>query len=201
VISALVEASAVDDDPAWETVRFLADRNPGDPGIAISLLLNSVALHPGEVLYLPAGNIHAYLTGLGIELMAASDNVLRGGLTPKHVDVPELLKVLDFRPAPVPYLEPERPQAGVEVFRPDVPDFVLTVVSADAARSGVSLPLSGPAIVLCTSGSVSVSGHALERGRALYAADESMLAISGDGMLFIASTGGSGAGQGDSGRP
>jgi mannose-6-phosphate isomerase len=123
--------------------------------------------------------------------MAASDNVLRGGLTPKHVDVPELLKVLDFRPAPVPYLEPERPQAGVEVFRPDVPDFVLTVVSPDAARHGVSLPLSGPAIVLCTSGAVSVSGHQVKRGRALYVADESMLTIAGDGMLFVASTGAS----------
>src|SRR4051812_17545735 len=110
LITAAVEAgAAADGHPAWSTVRFLADRNPRDPGIVISLLLNTVALAPGQVLYLPAGNIHAYLDGVGIELMAASDNVLRGGLTPKHVDVPELLKVLDFRPSPVPYLEPERP--------------------------------------------------------------------------------------------
>jgi len=187
LIAAVVETSG--DDAAWRTVRFLAERNPGDPGIAISLLLNSVSLIPGQVLYLPAGNIHAYLEGLGIELMAASDNVLRGGLTPKHVDVPELLKVLDFRPSPVPYLEPERPLPGVEVFRPDVPDFVLTVVSADAASDGLSLPLSGPAIVLCTSGEVSLNDHRLERGHAFYVVDESVLTISGDGMLFIASTG------------
>ena len=70
-----------------------------------------IALRPGEVLYLPAGNIHAYLGGLGIELMAASDNVLRGGLTPKHVDVPELLEVLDFRPLPAPYLRPDGARA------------------------------------------------------------------------------------------
>jgi mannose-6-phosphate isomerase len=189
VIAGVIEASAVEDDPAWDTVRFLADRNPGDPGIAISLLLNSVSLTPGQVLYLPAGNIHAYLSGLGIELMAASDNVLRGGLTSKHVDVPELLKVLDFRPLPVPYLEPEQPQPGVAVFRPDVPDFVLTVVSPDAAIAGTTLPLTGPAIALCTSGSVSLSGHDLERGHALYAADERSLAVSGDGMLFVGSTG------------
>ncbi|HEY4152487.1 MAG TPA: mannose-6-phosphate isomerase, class I, partial [Pseudolysinimonas sp.] len=107
VIAAVVEASAVDDDPSWDTVRRLADSFPGDPGIAISLLMHTVVLHPGEALYLPAGNIHAYLEGVGIELMSASDNVLRGGLTTKHVDVPELLKVLDFRPLPVPYLEPE----------------------------------------------------------------------------------------------
>jgi len=189
LIAAVIEASAVDDDLAWDTVRFLADRNPGDPGVAISLLLNSVALSPGQVLYLPAGNIHAYLEGLGIELMAASDNVLRGGLTPKHVDVPELLKVVDFRPLPVPYLEPERPQPGVEVFRPGVPDFELTVVSPDAASRGVTLQLSGPAIALCSSGQVALSGHRLERGHALYAADERQLTISGDGMLFVASTG------------
>jgi mannose-6-phosphate isomerase len=187
--AAVIEASAVDDDLAWDTVRFLADRNAGDPGIVISLLLNTVALTPGQVLYLPAGNIHAYLDGLGIELMASSDNVLRGGLTPKHVDVPELLKVLDFRPQPVPYLEPERPQPGVAVFRPDVPDFVLTVVSPDAAAAGVALPLTGPAIALCTSGTVTIGGHPLERGHALYLADEPSLAISGDGMLFLASTG------------
>ena len=189
LIAAVIEASAVDDDLAWDTVRFLADRNAGDPGIVISLLLNTVALTPGQVLYLPAGNIHAYLEGLGIELMASSDNVLRGGLTPKHVDVPELLKVLDFRPQPVPYLEPERPQPGVAVFRPDVPDFVLTVVSPDAAAACVALPLTGPAIALCTSGAVTIGSHPLERGHAIYVADEPSLAVSGDGMLFVASTG------------
>ena len=92
--------------PEFETVRDLARWYPGDPGIVISLMLNRVTLHRGEVLWLPAGNIHAYLTGVGVELMASSDNVLRGGLTPKHVDVAELLKVLDFRPIPVPYLAP-----------------------------------------------------------------------------------------------
>lgn len=189
LVSAVVEASAVADDVSWDTVRRLADAFPGDPGIAISLLMHTAVLEAGQVLYLPAGNIHAYLEGLGIELMAASDNVLRGGLTPKHVDVPELLKVLDFRPLPVPYLEPERPQPGVEVFRPDVPDFVLTVVSPGAAARGLDLPLSGPAIGLCTSGTVTLGGHELGRGHAIYVADEPTLRVSGEGMLFLASTG------------
>ena len=74
----------------------LAERYPGDAGVLAALLLNRVMLAPGEALYLPAGNLHAYLSGAGVELMANSDNVLRGGLTPKHVDVPELLRVLDF---------------------------------------------------------------------------------------------------------
>jgi mannose-6-phosphate isomerase len=194
LIAALVETSAIADDVAWDTVRRLSDASPGDPGIAISLLMHTAVLHPGEVLYLPAGNIHAYLEGLGIELMAASDNVLRGGLTPKHVDVPELLKVLDFRPLPLPYLLPERPQPGVTVFRPDVRDFVLTVVSPDAAAAGVSIPLTGPAIAVCTSGSVSLGGapigdYPLARGESVYVADESSLRVTGDGMVFVASTG------------
>ena len=109
---------------------------PGDPGIVISLLLNRVRLRRGEALYLAAGNIHAYLAGLGIELMAASDNVLRGGLTPKHIDVTELLDVLDFTPIAPPRLEPEAVAPGVVAFRPDVPDFVLYRVEAGCRRGG-----------------------------------------------------------------
>ena len=73
-----------------------------------ALLLNRVTLAPGEAIYLPAGNLHAYLSGAGVEMMANSDNVLRGGLTPKHVDVPELLRVLDFDAEPPPVLTGRR---------------------------------------------------------------------------------------------
>jgi mannose-6-phosphate isomerase len=127
---------------------------------------------------------------VGIELMSSSDNVLRGGLTPKHVDVPELLDVLDFRPLPVPYLVPERPQTGVAVFRPDVPDFVLIVVEGPA-----DIPLTGPAIALCVEGGFALAGEqgagTVERGDAVYlSADEAELAIAGGGLLFVATTGG-----------
>ncbi len=91
--------------PEYRTALELGERYPGDPGVLASLLLNRVTLQSGEALYLPAGNLHAYLSGIGIEIMANSDNVLRGGLTPKHVDVPELMKVLDFTPR-------RRPGAG-----------------------------------------------------------------------------------------
>ena len=97
--------------------------------------------------------------------------------------------MLDFRPLPLPLLQPEVPQAGLAVFRPDVPDFVLTVVSPDAAAAGVTVPLTGPAIALCTSGVVTLSGHELKRGQSVYVAHEPSLAISGDGMLFVACTG------------
>ena len=81
-----------------KTVLELGERYPGDAGVLASLLLNRITLNPGEAIYLPAGNLHTYLHGVGVEVMANSDNVLRGGLTPKHVDVPELLRVLDFTP-------------------------------------------------------------------------------------------------------
>jgi mannose-6-phosphate isomerase len=172
----------------WElemaTVAALAAEYPGDPGIVISLLLNRVRLRAGEALYLPAGNIHAYLDGLGVELMAASDNVLRGGLTPKHVDVPELLSVLDFRTVPVPYLEPSEPSANLEVFRPDVPDFALMRVTGEA-----SWALDGPAIAICTDGAFDINGVPIERGGSVYITpDERELAFTGAGTLFVAMT-------------
>ena len=171
-----------------QTVQSLAEEYPGDPGIVISLLLNRVRLEPGEALYLPAGNIHAYLAGLGVELMAASDNVLRGGLTPKYVDIPELLGVLDFRTVPVPYLSPTV-GPGVEVFRPDVPDFVLVRVSAET-----TYPIDGPAIAICTEGSFGVIGATdrveLARGETVYVTpDEGTLTFRGHGVLFLATTG------------
>ena len=178
---------------SFETVLALAEAYPGDPGIVISLLLNRVRLRRGEALYLAAGNIHAYLDGLGIELMAASDNVLRGGLTPKHIDVAELVEVLDFTPMPPPRLEPEHPAPGIEAFRPDVPDFVLYRVDpegTDAPR----VTLDGPAIVLAEGGEVWLEGSdgvaLLGRGEALYVTpEERELSVTGAGVAWIATTG------------
>lgn len=87
-----------------DTIARLSATHPGDPGILVALLLNRLSLAPGEALYLPAGNLHAYLEGLGIELMGPSDNVLRCGLTAKHVDVAELLAVVDVEPLAEPRL-------------------------------------------------------------------------------------------------
>jgi len=148
-----------------------------------------------------AGNIHAYLAGLGIELMAASDNVLRGGLTPKHIDVTELLDVLDFTPIEPPRLAPDVVAPGVLAFRPDVPDFILYRVepgvaaavatpSTDAAR----VPLDGPAIVLAEGGDLRLTGAldatTLARGGAVYVTpDEGGVEVGGDGIAWIATTG------------
>ncbi|WP_431279774.1 mannose-6-phosphate isomerase, class I [Leifsonia poae] len=184
-------ASDVDLAVAASTVLMLAEAFPGDPGIVLALLLNRVTLRPGQVLYLPAGNIHAYLRGLGIELMAASDNVLRGGLTPKRIDVPELVSVLDFSPIVATPLAPERPAPNVEVFRPDVPDFTLDHVVVGGEVSTASLPLPGAAIALCTAGRVSLAGAAgsidLARGESVFVTpDEGALTVTGDGTVFVA---------------
>jgi mannose-6-phosphate isomerase len=188
--SALAEAGPVDQE--IETVVSLAEQYPGDPGIVISLLINRVSLKRGEVLYLPAGNIHAYLDGLGIEVMASSDNVLRGGLTPKHVDVPELLRVLDFTPLPVPYLPPTALADGVVEFRPDVPDFVL--VHAEGQEVSATYALDGPAIALCLSGAFEISGAAtsttISRGESVYVTpSEGPLRLTGSGEMVLATSG------------
>jgi mannose-6-phosphate isomerase len=172
----------------FATVVSLADTYPGDPGIVISLLLHRVTLRRGEALFLPAGNIHAYLSGLGVELMTASDNVLRGGLTPKHVDVEELLSVLDFRPVGVPYLAGERLGEHVEAFRPPVRDFQLVVIDGPGSFSP-----PGPAIAVCARGSFDLRGahssRRLERGDSVFISpDEGELEFSGGGHLFLATT-------------
>ena len=81
---------------AFQTLLTLAKKYPADIGVLSPLLLNVVELQPGEAMFLDAGTLHAYLEGTGLEVMASSDNVLRGGLTPKHIDVPELLPRLNL---------------------------------------------------------------------------------------------------------
>jgi mannose-6-phosphate isomerase len=139
----------------------LSERYPGDAGVLAALLLNLVVLQPGQALYLPAGNLHAYLSGAGVELMANSDNVLRGGLTSKHVDVPELLRVLDFRPVTPPVLhgtvEGPLPTGWVR-YDTDAAEFLLRRLDGrGAGDDAVAVPDSGPRILLCTAGSATVS--------------------------------------------
>jgi mannose-6-phosphate isomerase len=136
------------------TVVELQEQYPGDPGVLISLLLNRVSLVPGQAVYLPAGNIHAYLSGLGLEVMASSDNVLRGGLTGKHVDVPELLATVDFAPTAVPFVPTRTTELGQQVFEPPFAEFTLQRVELAPGAKPVPLVQNGPLLVLAVSGSV-----------------------------------------------
>lgn len=199
LLDALVVSAAAPGSGAFEAERELigrlAEEYPGDPGIVVALLLNLVSLDAGEALYLPAGNIHAYLRGVGVELMAASDNVLRGGLTPKHVDVPELLEVLEFEPRPVPWLTPTDLGGGLSLFAPDVPDFELLRVDLSDGPSDKepSFRLPGPGIAIVTDGTVTAVGATasveLARGAYVFVTpDEAELRFSGSGTLFLATT-------------
>ncbi|MBP2366014.1 mannose-6-phosphate isomerase, class I [Pseudonocardia parietis] len=176
-------------------VLDLSERYPDDAGVLAALLLNRINLAPGDALYLPAGNLHAYLSGAGIELMANSDNVLRGGLTPKHVDVPELLRVLDFATPPPPVRRPAAEQAADGWHRYDVPveEFLLRRADTDG-RDKLDVPGTGARILLCTSGSAAVEAQGttveLPRGGAVFlaAADAGAVLTTGDdgATVFLA---------------
>lgn len=147
---------------ALKTALELSEAYPGDPGVLTSLLLNRVFLRPGEAVYLPAGNIHAYLHGLGIEVMASSDNVLRGGLTTKHIDVDELLRTVVFTPLPVPRLAPTSPATGHLIWQPPFDEFQLQRIELKPGARSMELPAKVPVLVLVASGS-GVLDTALQR--------------------------------------
>ncbi|MGH3586885.1 MAG: class I mannose-6-phosphate isomerase, partial [Pseudonocardia sp.] len=177
------------------TALELSERYPGDAGVLAALLLNRVSIEPGEALYLPAGNLHAYLSGAGIEIMANSDNVLRGGLTPKHVDVPELLRVLDFAATPPPVVA-GKPDGDWVRYDTPAEEFLLRRFDGVGATAGpVPVPDGGPRILLCTAGKACVrtSDAQLEvsRGAALWLSAEDKGATveprSEETQLFLAS--------------
>ena len=127
-----VRSGAAEFEAEAKTLLELGERYPGDAGVLAAMLLNRMHLEPGEAIYLPAGNLHAYLRGVGVEVMANSDNVLRGGLTPKHVDVPELLRVLDFTPAAEESLHPAVDRDGFELdYRTPADEFAVSVLTLD----------------------------------------------------------------------
>jgi len=195
-IVAAVRRAAEADTGEWDhtlrAVAGIADVYPGDPGVVVALLMNHVVLARGEGVFLRAGLLHAYISGLGVEIMAASDNVLRGGLTPKRIDVPELLSILDTEPGSVPVLRPAA-DGAITDYPVDVPDFALRRVALSGAP--LSIAVTGPAMVLATAGDVAVSGaDAVARpvpvGAVVFASeDEPSLTLSGIGEVFIAEPG------------
>ena len=173
------------------TVRVAGD-HPGDLGVVASLLLRHATLLPGQAVFMPAGGLHAYLHGTGIELMANSDNVIRAGLTGKHVDVPELLKLADPAVA-VPVIEPRELGAGVSVYDSPAPEFRL--YRAEIASGESTLPGDGARLVLCMEGAVGLrgsGGRALKaaRGEACFlSAADGPVTASGPAAIFLAASG------------
>lgn len=189
-VSAVVAACARHDGPFVAECRWvdrIAKLYPGDPGVIVVLLLNLVHLEPGEAVYLPAGNLHAYLDGVGVEIMASSDNVLRGGLTKKHVDVKELLRVLDFRAIPPTPLLP-RNVGAEQVYDTPAPEFRLSRV---AVHGRTTLTRWSAEILLCVDGEITATVGStrvdLRKGQSCFvAAEEGPVELNGGGTVFRA---------------
>lgn len=143
-------------DPVLEWVSALHNMYPSDVGILSPILLNLICLEPGQAMYLPSGEPHAYLGGVGIELMANSDNVLRGGLTPKHIDVPELMRVLDFEYHPKSILLPLQVNECEYRYPGGADEFALSVLFVRHNRMYESSVKRSVEILLCTDGRADV---------------------------------------------
>jgi mannose-6-phosphate isomerase len=180
--------------PDWNLMRQFACLYPGDPAILSPLYLNVFHLEPGEAIFLKAGLLHAYLHGFAVELMANSDNVLRGGLSSKHIDIPELMKVLDWNPEKPQIIKPE---PGLSCFTYPAPceEFSLERIRGTEQSGSAVLRRSYPSIAIVTEGEVSVGGTVLKRGESVFippavgatiGGDESPLALRGNFTIYAA---------------
>ncbi|MDK6374097.1 MULTISPECIES: mannose-6-phosphate isomerase, class I [Actinotignum] len=190
--AARLERGASPSPRADRIVETLAQHYPGDPGVVASLLMNPVTLRPGEALFIPAGTVHAYLSGTAVEIMAASDNVLRAGLTPKHVDVAELLRIMDDAAVPPIRIAPEHMSEAVSTFYVPVDDFELSVVHLRDATTVEKLRSRGPRTVVCLEGAVEVFAggrrEPLNSGQAVFVPHcDGELAVRGFGDVIVAS--------------
>lgn len=173
-----------------DLVANLLEQYPGDTGSLVALMLNQVELSPGEAIYLPAGNIHAYLSGLGLEVMAASDNVLRCGLTPKHIDVAELLKIADFQELENPKVTPKKLAEGLVEYPVEVDDFRVYMAEVSGKNILADIDLPSAAMVVCTAGEVAVSTslderEVLTKKQVVYVSGAKKISLSGSGTVFL----------------
>lgn len=194
-------ASMQEDAPQLARTAVELDRAyPGDPSILAALLMNRVHLRPGESLFLGAGTMHAYLHGTGIEIMASSDNVLRGGLTSKHIDVPALLAHADLTATCV---QPECPRqlpGGLQHYRTPFPEFTLwrlgERVETDLPATGLGrilLVLDGRMSLITSAGVTSTDTSAevtqVRAGQAVWISAGQQVHVTGSAVGFLAAPG------------
>ncbi|MGV8849407.1 MAG: mannose-6-phosphate isomerase, class I [Propionibacteriaceae bacterium] len=197
LVDLVVDAAAehVDDDGELgefaRTTVMLADAYPGDRGILAAMLLNIVTLQPGEGMFLGAGNMHAYLHGVAVEVMANSDNVLRGGLTGKHIDVDALMSVVRFVPEEPSLVPVEVVGARSYHYATDAPEFAVWRV--DPGDTPVPVPGSGPRIAIVLDGDAHVSSGAcrldLARGQSVLLMAAESATVCGTGILYVSGPG------------
>ena len=174
-----------------QLIRSIYAAAGDDVGLLVSVLMNYVELKSGEGLFLPAGNIHSYLSGLGVEVMAASDNVLRGGLTPKPIDIPELIEVVQFSELADPKAEQRELIRGLTEYQVSVDDFRVYRVEPSGSNLLIDLNLAGKAILVCVAGEISLStSHedtvVLRRGETCYFDSANYFSILGSGTGYLA---------------
>lgn len=198
-------------------LRGLVAGHPGDPGVLLSLLLHLVRLAPGEAVYLGARQIHAYQSGIAVEIMSSSDNVLRAGLTEKHVDIDELCRVVDLGELAEPRFAGRRVTEGLVAWEPGVPDFRLLRARLCAPRDGafeeeapagaaerLRVEVPYPTVLIVTAGRVRVERPEAEidevanvgRGQSLYISSGAAVELSGSGEAFLATVGENWPGRG-----
>jgi len=171
----------------WNLMKDFASRYPGDPAIISPLFLNLFTLQPGQAVFNPSGVLHAYISGFGVELMASSDNVLRGGLTPKHVDTGELMNILHFVPFVPQIITP--PSSNWFCYNTPCGDFLLSMMKSEGEEK--AFVGKGPAICIITEGRLSAGNEIFKKGESFYLPQsDSAYMFGGNYFLYAASCGG-----------
>lgn len=186
--------ASLDADSISERARLLVvellGKYPGDTGALVSLLLNHLVLAPGEAIYLPAGNLHAYLSGLGLEVMAASDNVIRGGLTPKHIDKAELRNITDFSELAEPVVSTKKLAEGLDEYPVAASEFRLYRAQVTGSNLLADIELPSAAMIVCVSGEIAVGTsldqrEVLKKGDVVFVSEAKKFSLSGSGDAFV----------------
>ena len=146
-----------DENPAFKWVSVIAGKYPSDIGAIAPLFLNYVYLEPGQAMFIQTGQLHTYLEGVALELMADSDNVIRGGLTPKHVDVQELLNIVKFKQLKTGIILPEK-NRNESIYKTPAGEFVLSAINVTNSETYTSPEKRSVEIILCIEGRAVIAG-------------------------------------------
>jgi mannose-6-phosphate isomerase len=177
-------------EQARALVVGLLEKYPGDTGALVALLLNQIKLESGEAIYLPAGNVHAYLSGLGLEVMAASDNVLRGGLTSKHIDKAELRQIADFSELAKPLVSTKKLAEGLVEYPVAASEFRVYRAQITGSNLLADIDLPAEAVIVCVSGEIAVGTsldqrEVLKKGEVVFVSEAKKFSLSGSGDAFV----------------
>jgi mannose-6-phosphate isomerase len=177
-------------EQARTLVVGLLEKYPGDTGALVALLLNHIELESGEAIYLPAGNVHAYLSGLGLEVMAASDNVLRGGLTSKHIDKAELRNITDFSELSKPVVATKKLAEGLVEYPIAASEFRVYRAQITGSNLLADIDLPAAAVIVCVGGEIAVGTsleerEVLKKGEVVFVSEAKKFSLSGSGDAFV----------------